>query len=204
MLLLIVTAIFVKQMRDFNYKKAVQALNLLARWSGGGLNKMKALKLIWLADRFHLRKYGRPIIQDYYVAMENGPVASATRDILQRNKFGVKQDVLKYADDFISESGSYDFKSVNEPNVKVFSKSDLECLKSVFDTYGHLSKYDLRDLTHKFPEWKRWEEGLKKKEYNSHPMDYDDFFLNPSSAQPLFDEDQQDLALVHKFFLRKD
>jgi uncharacterized phage-associated protein len=201
---LIVTTIFVKQMRDFNYKKAVQALNLLAQWSGGGLNKMKALKLIWLADRFHLRKYGRPIIQDYYVAMENGPVASATRDILQHNKFGVKQDALKYADDFISESGSFDFKSVNEPNVKVFSKSDLECLKGVFDTYGHLGKYDLRDLTHKFPEWKRWEEGLKKKEYNSHPMDYDDFFLNPSSAQPLFDEDQQSLALVHKLFLRKD
>jgi uncharacterized phage-associated protein len=191
-------------MRDFNYKKAVQALNLLAQWSGGGLNKMKALKLIWLADRFHLRKYGRPILQDYYVAMENGPVASATRDILQHNKLGVGEDVLKYAENFISENGSYDFKSVNEPNIKVFSKSDLECLKGVFDAYGHLGKYALRDLTHKFPEWKRWEDGLKKKEFNSHPMEYDDFFLNTSTSQPLFDNDQQDLELVHKLFMRKD
>ncbi|HEX3933086.1 MAG TPA: Panacea domain-containing protein, partial [Puia sp.] len=155
-LLLISNIIFVNEMRDFNYKKAVQALNLLAQWSGGALNKMKALKLIWLADRFHLRRYGRPILQYYYVAMENGPVASATRDILQHNKLGVSEDVLKYAENFISENGSYDFKSLNDPNIKVFSKSDVECLKGVFDAYGHLGKYDLRDLTHKFPEWKRW------------------------------------------------
>jgi uncharacterized phage-associated protein len=191
-------------MRHFNYKKAVQALNLFAHWSGGGINKMKALKLIWLADRFHLRKYGRPIVQDFYVAMENGPVASATRDILQNNKLGVTADALTYSEGFIAEEGQYDYKSINEPAIKVFSKSDLESLKVVFDTYGHLGKYALRDLTHKFPEWKRWEEGLKNKEFNAHPMDYNDFFLNAGDDQPLFIGDEKELALVHNLFLRKD
>jgi hypothetical protein len=116
----------------------------------------------------------------------------------------INENVLKYAEGFISENGSYDFKSLSEPNIKVFSKSDLECLRGVFDVYGQLDKYALRDLTHKFPEWKRWEDGLKKKEFNSHPMEYDDFFLNPSSTQPLFDETEEDLELVHKLFLRKD
>ncbi len=191
-------------MRQFNHKKAVQALNLLAQWSGGGINKMKALKLIWLADRFHLRKYGRPILQDYYVAMENGPVASATRDILQNNRLGVSEDALRYAEGFITENGLYDYKSVGDAVNKVFSKSDLESLKAVFDTYGHLGKYDLRDLTHNFPEWKRWEEGLKNKEFYAHPMDYNDFFLNADNDQPLFNEDEKELELVHNLFLRKD
>ena len=49
---------------SFSYKKATQALNYFARQSGGHLHKMKALKLLFFADRFHLRKSGRPLTND--------------------------------------------------------------------------------------------------------------------------------------------
>jgi uncharacterized phage-associated protein len=189
-------------MRSFSYKKSVQALNLFAVWSGGELNKMKALKLIWLSDRLHLRKYGRPILLDYYVAMANGPVASATRDILEKNSFGAGDEALGYAAQFI-EPSRYEYKTLNEPITKVLSRTDFDSLKTVFDTYGHLDKYALRDLTHNFPEWKRWEDGLKKNEYKSHPMDYNDFF-NDVGNQALFNEDEIEVELAKKLFLRKE
>src|ERR1700683_762715 len=47
-------------------RKATQALNYFACLSASGapfaeINKMKALKLLFFADRYHLRKYGRPV-----------------------------------------------------------------------------------------------------------------------------------------------
>ena len=46
---------------EFDHEKATQAINFFARESGGQINKMKAIKLIYFAERYHLRKYGRPI-----------------------------------------------------------------------------------------------------------------------------------------------
>ena len=56
----------------FDYKKATQALNFFALKEGGTINKMKALKLIYFADRYNLRKYGRPVRNDDYWAMGYG------------------------------------------------------------------------------------------------------------------------------------
>jgi uncharacterized phage-associated protein len=189
-------------MRHFSYKKAVQALNLFAVWGGGSTNKMKSLKLLWLADRLHLNKYGRPIINDTYVAMENGPVASETRDIIQSNAIGTSKEALSYAQEYLESSG-YDYKSKAAPVEKVFSKSDLTILRMIFDAYGVHGKYKVRDLSHEFPEWKRWEDGLKKKIYKSHKMDYDDFFSEPDGDHPLFC-DRESTKLAFQFFKRQD
>ena len=96
-------------MRGFNYKKSAQALNYLANKNGGTLNKMKAIKLIWLADRLNLRKYGRSITGDDYYALPNGPVPSATRDILESSDF--LDDIASvYASEYITEIDKYNFK----------------------------------------------------------------------------------------------
>lgn len=50
---------------SFSHRKATQALNFFARKAPGhSINKMKALKLVYFADRYHLRKYGRPVVGD--------------------------------------------------------------------------------------------------------------------------------------------
>ena len=48
--------------------------------------KMKALKLVYIADRYHLRKYGRLITNDTYFAMNYGPVPSGTKDIAEASE----------------------------------------------------------------------------------------------------------------------
>ena len=69
---------------SFSHRKATQALNFFAQRAGGSINKMKALKLVYFADRYHLRKYGRPVVGDEYLAMNYGPVASGTKDLWAR------------------------------------------------------------------------------------------------------------------------
>ena len=46
-------------------RKIIQALAYIAyHQPGHKVNSMKAYKLLWLADRYHLRQYGRTITGD--------------------------------------------------------------------------------------------------------------------------------------------
>lgn len=181
--------------KPFNHKKSVQALNLFASLEGGQINKMKALKLMWLADRLHLRIYGRPIVGDRYVAMRHGPVASASRDILESNRMGVSDEALDYSSQFISPS-QMSFRSIAPVNEKVFSLTDIVCIKKVYSAFGSMDKYSIRDLTHLFPEWKNPEEQGRK----AMPMEYEDFFKNTTEYVELFDQDDELLGLSKEAF----
>jgi len=163
----------------FNYKKATQALNWFALKSDGKINKMKALKLVYFADRYHLRKYGRLITNDNYVAMKNGAVPSSTRDILQKTGFiGTREK--DYANRFILTTG-YDLESNVSPDDNVFSQSDIEAIQFAWRRFGHLGKYAIAQLTHKYPEWIVHEETLNHKPRSRVPMDINKFFGDPSA-----------------------
>jgi uncharacterized phage-associated protein len=190
-------------MRGFNYKKAVQALNIIALKSGGTVNKMKAIKLIWLADRLHLRKYGRTITGDVYFALPHGPVPSTTKDIVSLNSFTLSEDEFTYIDEYLSIIGRYDYQSSKEPYLKVFSKTDIASIEEVYKFYGKYDQYELRDISHRFPEWKRWEQKIGQTN-SRFLMDYRDFFKDPDIISPLFKDDPEDLALIESLFFRTE
>jgi len=76
-----------KMLLEFDYKKATQAINYLAIKEGGRIEKLKLIKLVYFADRYHLRRYGRPMINDAYFAMPLGPVGSSVKDIAEFSSF---------------------------------------------------------------------------------------------------------------------
>jgi uncharacterized phage-associated protein len=163
----------------FNYRKATQALNHFALKAGGKINKMKALKLVYFADRYHLRKYGRLITNDAYVAMKNGAVPSSTRDILQKTKFIGTQD-KDYADHFIL-TNSHDLESKASPDDKVFSQSDIEAIEFAWERFGHLGQFAIGNLTHEYPEFISHKKALEHNPRSRFPMDINKFFSDPSS-----------------------
>jgi len=178
---------------NYNYKKAVQVLNHYALKQGGSINKMKALKLIYLADRYHLRKYGRLITNDTYFAMEYGPVPSAVKDIVERS-IGLGKIESKYSKKYIAQVGKYQFRSKESVDDSVFSQSDIEALGIIWEKYGHYDQFELAELTHKYPEWKKHERSL-----NTFPriqMALEDFFENPDNSKDdifeLSGQDKQD------------
>ena len=135
---------------SFSHRKATQALNFFAHKAGRSINKMKALKLVYFADRYHLRKYGRPVVGDEYVAMNYGPVASGTKDVAEMSDF-LGEEEARYARKFIqpSESGLA-YGSIADVDEKVFSESDREAMGS-WDRFGRVEKYALSRLTHRYP-----------------------------------------------------
>lgn len=160
----------------FNQEKATQALNFFAQKEGGAINKTKALKLVFLADRYHLRKYGRPITNDKYLAMKLGPVGSTTKDIAEVNDY-LDPGQREYVAQFITVIDSNCFKSIEEIDYKVFSKSDIEALEFAWNEFGHFQWNDLAEYTHDYPEWKKHEKELKI--FPKVPMDYENFFEDP-------------------------
>ncbi len=162
----------------FDHKKATQALNYFAQKEGGRINKMKALKLVYLADRYHLRKYGRPITNDAYFAMKLGPVPSGTKDIAELNDTFVSDErEINYARNYI-ESVRLEFRSLRPVDDTVFSDSDMEALDFAWVTFGPLSQFELAELTHEYPEWKRHREALDA--VSRIRMDLKDFLDDPA------------------------
>jgi uncharacterized phage-associated protein len=167
---------------EFDYRKATQALNFFAKKAGGKITKLYALKLIYLADRFHLRKYGRPIFGDAYWAMPLGPVASSVKDILE---FSGSEEEIEYANGYIAPLPGEEhptIQSIKEENLEVFSDSDVEALEFAQANFGELSVSDILKECHRHLEWKKFEEALKSGSISRELMSYSDFFSRPDQG----------------------
>lgn len=180
-------------------RKIVQALTYFAsKQEGHELDNMKAYKLLWLADRSHLRLYGRFISNDTYYAMPFGPVPSDAKQLLENHATRLANDE-SYKNDYIQTLGKK-YKAIKEPDMRVFSDSDREVLDKVLSLFNGLSAKELSDFSHTFPEWKKYQPLIDGKDTKkSYPIDVDLFF-EPSEATTFFDESQEILTLTKELY----
>lgn len=172
----------------FSYKKATQSLAFFSQKEiDNTLDKLKALKLIYFADRYHLRKFGRTITNDEYYAMDYGPVASGTKDILEMSTF-LDRNENDYASKFLKpQKANKNIKAINPVDYSELSVSEIEALNFVWDKLGSKDNFYLVDLTHQYPEWKKHEEQLKRG-ITRIKMDLTDFFDDSTSNVEKFYE----------------
>jgi uncharacterized phage-associated protein len=184
----------------FAPEKLVQALAFFAERGVRDLDKMKAAKLLFHADKYHLLKYGRPVIGDQYACMEYGPVPSASLNVMndvvaQDPHFPpVEKDLF---DEYLTVERSMFrkypvFRARKEPDLDVFSDSDIEALDYAQKTYGARSAWELSEGSHEEPSWKLANE--QREPGSSVIMDYRLFFEgHPEAAGMLrFVEAQQE------------
>ena len=183
---------------ETSYKKATQALNFLAEKKDGKINKMKAIKLIYLADRLHLRKYGRPIIGDVYWAMKLGPVGSRAK---RTAELDVPENLLSYAQKYIQpeDEKKRSLVSLRSTDTDLFSKTDIECLESVYSAFGDKDQFELAELSHQYPEWVKHAKELRSGKKRV-LMDYEDFFSNAEKDDTFFAQNKTDLTLAKESF----
>lgn len=158
----------------FSHRKTTQALNFFARQSGGEINKLKALKLVYLADRYHLRRYGRPITGDEYFAMPYGPVASGAKDLAEMDPM-MSDAERSYGAQYLAPVDRYSYRSIADVEQRALSESDRTTLVWAWEHFGKRDRYDLAEYTHRYPEWKRHEKTLDGERVTRIPMSYRDF-----------------------------
>jgi uncharacterized phage-associated protein len=133
----------------FNEAKATQAAARLLRNRGGRMSYMKLIKLLYLADRDALARWGRPITTDSYVSMKHGPVLSEIlnliTDPLNDQTFWARH---------ISEPEHFAVSLKEDPCGDLLSEAEDELLDETFKKFGHLNRWALVELAHSLPEWK--------------------------------------------------
>lgn len=122
------------------------------------INKLKKIrevdlifffKILYFADKEHIKKYGRSILDDQYVAMPNGPVPSFVYDLIK----GIRGDGIrletynKFYDSFIVYK-KYFIDSKVEADIDYISESDLECIENSIKTYGGWDSESLSEESH--------------------------------------------------------
>jgi uncharacterized phage-associated protein len=193
---------------QFNRTKAVAALLFLASQQPKRIqnfDRYKAAKLLFLADKFHLVRYGRPISGDYYKALQWGPIPQTILDALSELESGnvgsqTGQEVSRVLE--FKQLSGHEHPCLT-PKVKLdegdLSESDLETLNYVADCYGQFTFDQLYQLTHKTPEYqKAWD---KRGGALAVTMDFQDFFqadpkANQAVLQELVEDDRLRKALT--------
>lgn len=131
--------------------KTTQAAARLLRLAGGRMSHMKLIKLLYLADRSSLVRWGRPITFDWYFSLPHGPVLSFTLDKINAE---ADPETPSYWHRFISERENHIVRLLGEPENDQLSKAEEDLLDEVFSKFGRMSPWQLRDYCHdNLPEW---------------------------------------------------
>ncbi|MBF0541334.1 MAG: SocA family protein [Nitrospirae bacterium] len=128
----------------------------------GTCDKIKLIKLIFFADKYHLTRYGRSITHDTYFAMPLGIVGSTLKDILSFNSNMLSKQEFKDVSDFIEKIDENNFKSKKniEYSYDMLSETDIEALDFIINNFGNKTQWELSEYSHKYPEWLKYEDEL--------------------------------------------
>lgn len=163
-------------------EKAVEALVYIAgRFPGVG--RFHAAKILYFAELFHLREFGRPIVGDRYIAMENGPVPSFAYDVLKGTTHPDDRSITEGALNPVTDRRYPEYEAARAPHMDYFSESDIECLDRAIEHCRKRSFGAISDETHKHLAW-------KSADLNSQ-MDYEDML---DGADPDIIEDAKAFA----------
>ena len=104
----------------------------------------KIFKILWFADLYHLKKYGRTVTGDTYIAMNNGPVPSVLYDEMKPDPS--EGDAFRRFDRGNEKGFVVPLKSVN---ADYLSETDVEALTYSLNLYKDKSFDELTQLSHK-------------------------------------------------------
>jgi uncharacterized phage-associated protein len=142
----------------FDERRAAQVAAFLLFRAGGRLPLIKLVKLMYLAERLSLKRYGEPITGDRLVAMPHGPVLSMTYDHIN----GALPSLEGGWETWIADREGHvvalrDESKIRSPEQDLLrlSDSDLEVLEETWKEFGHWDRWDLVRYTHSdaCPEW---------------------------------------------------
>jgi uncharacterized phage-associated protein len=187
---------------EFNLKKWVQVMNLFAhlekKHTNKSIDKLKMLKLVWVADRLHLRKYWKPIVWDTYFAMEMWPVASGITYIFDLDKEAINEENIVYIKRYLKKF-SYKLIAEKEVDYSLLSDSNVEIIEKAYLEFWNNNSSKLINITHKYPEWKKHEQDVNN--WKIVPMSYLDFFENTPAQDQIFDMNVDDLEITKEIFI---
>jgi len=171
-----------------NIEKIVQILYFIQQRTNI-TSKLELIKFLFFADRINIREHFSLISLDTYVAMQFGPVASKSLDVLNKendrlNNFSAEE--LKFLNNIkeIDNKG----RIIDPIDFDLLSKNEMLSLEKSIKLFY---RKKLVDISHDYPEWKRYKEYFDRNDNSSKNINMEDFFKNP---------DPNDSPAIKKYF----
>ncbi len=160
-----------------NYKsqKRLEIMNYIFNnlGSSDGLTKEFIGKLFYLSNKLFLLKYGCTITGDKFIAFERGTTCSETLGIMDREyQYAHDKEAIKEFENQYAYTVTSHTKKVHTilPTDKLknqfdhISEKEKEVIEIILNRFGKMSNEEISDYTHKFLEWKRYEQRCSKNE----------------------------------------
>jgi uncharacterized phage-associated protein len=134
----------------FDETKATQIAAKFLKLSGGSIQYLALIKLLYKLDREAINRWGVPVTTDRYVSMKLGPVTSNIYNL-------IKASADSSAPTFWSahiERKDYDVVLTSDPNDTELSEAEERLAEEIFNKDGGKGGFALAEECHKeFPEW---------------------------------------------------
>lgn len=159
----------------FHEGKAIEALAFIAQLRPG-LTPLFVSKILFYAEKWHLNRYGRPIIGDTYIAMPQGPVPSVIKNYIDQKWDWVhKPEGYDEAITVQRQEGLLRlFPGQRPANLAALSATDIECISEAVEFCRARTPDELSTLTHQ-------EKAYHLAQANA-PMDYE-YFIDDDNPQ---------------------
>lgn len=115
---------------------------------------LKLIKLMYLADRQAMAESGFSLTGDLVVAMPHGPVLSLTLNYINGDLESSEDGWESWISDRENHEVAFRPRPAGRDELDELSPADLDVLARVWQRFGSMSKYQIRDYTHDHcPEW---------------------------------------------------
>lgn len=134
---------------QFDLEKAVLAMAFVVHRLGS-VQKVRLMKLLYIADRDHFLRYGWSITGDHFVAMKWGPVPSDCLHALDGElSTEAEEEVCKHI-----QLVNFEVFLKSMPDFSRLSETETEVLDAVVEEHGRKPRRQLELETHEYPEYK--------------------------------------------------
>lgn len=141
----------------YSPRKAAQIIAYFAMRQGGRIIEvLKAIKLVYIADRESLRRWGSPLVHEPRVSLKLGPVNQTTLeyvngDRLDENGWSRFVETRKKDSNEVSVSSDITLADLDELN-----QAELKLLDDIWAKHGQFTAFQIANWTHlpgNVPEW---------------------------------------------------
>ena len=136
----------------FNRIKAVESILYLSRRISDS-DIYGICKMLYLADKTSLEKYGRFIFGESYCAMKQGATPSKSYDLLKEVALSPLNELEVKGIQVIAN---------RDANLEFLSESDVECLAQIISVWGKAPNWSRRDAAHDEAWKKAWDKRGNK------------------------------------------
>lgn len=135
----------------FDIRKTIAAVAFLMNQEGGQLDMFLGLKMLYVADKEALIRWGKTITGDSFVSLPKGPVLSEVYNLFKG--VGPREDQGEW-DACFSERVNHLIQMLKQVDVEVLSEREMEVLESARKQINSFAPWEVARWLHETcPEW---------------------------------------------------